>query len=137
MGSDNVVNALHVRSQFGRLLDRVENEGKPLVIRKRGRPRAVLMILRDYVRLAVPEPEVLRVIGESRRKGIANLNARQINQVIKSARPLERSMISLRLVLDTNIVVSAAIKPQGLQRTCSPPGTDQTHSMVCVGPNSG
>jgi putative PIN family toxin of toxin-antitoxin system len=26
-------------------------------------------------------------------------------------------MISLRLVLDTNIVVSAAIKPQGLQRT--------------------
>jgi putative PIN family toxin of toxin-antitoxin system len=26
-------------------------------------------------------------------------------------------MISLRLVMDTNIVVSAAIKPQGLQRT--------------------
>jgi putative PIN family toxin of toxin-antitoxin system len=26
-------------------------------------------------------------------------------------------MISLRLVLDTNIVVSAAIKPQGMQRT--------------------
>ena len=26
-------------------------------------------------------------------------------------------MISLRLVLDTNIVVSAALKPQGLQRT--------------------
>jgi prevent-host-death family protein len=87
MGSDNVVNALHVRSQFGRLLERVENEGKSLVIQKRGRPRAVLMSLRDYVRLAVPEPEVLRVIGaESRRKGTANLNSRQINQIIKLAR---------------------------------------------------
>jgi prevent-host-death family protein len=87
MGSDNVVNALHARSHFGRLLDRVESEGKSLVIEKRGRPRAVLMSLRDYVRLAVPEPEVLQAIGaESRRKGTSNLSSRQINQIIKLAR---------------------------------------------------
>ena len=87
MDSDNVVNALHARSHFGRLLDRVESEGKSLVIEKRGRPRAVLMSLRDYVRLAVPEPEVLQVIGaESRRKGASNLSSRQINQIIKLAR---------------------------------------------------
>jgi hypothetical protein len=30
---------------------------------------------------------------------------------------IEESMISLRLVVDTNVVVSAAIKPEGLQRT--------------------
>jgi prevent-host-death family protein len=45
---------------FGKLLERVEAEGRSLVIEKRGTPRAVLLSLRDYVRLAVPEPEVLR-----------------------------------------------------------------------------
>jgi PHD/YefM family antitoxin component YafN of YafNO toxin-antitoxin module len=58
-----------------------------LVIQKRGRPRAVLMSLRDYMRLALPEPEVLRVIGEeSRRKKTANLSSKQIDQIIKLAR---------------------------------------------------
>jgi hypothetical protein len=33
-------------------------------IEKRGSPRAVLLSIRDYVRHAVPEPEVLRVIGK-------------------------------------------------------------------------
>jgi hypothetical protein len=36
---------------------------------KRGSPRAVLLSVRDHVRLAVPEPEVLRIIGkESKQK---------------------------------------------------------------------
>lgn len=90
MAGPNVVNALHVRAHLGRLLDRVESDGKSLVIQKRGRPRAILMSFRDYVRLAAPEPEVLRVIGEeSRRKGTASLNSRQINQIIKNSRRLK------------------------------------------------
>jgi hypothetical protein len=43
-------------------------------------------VTRD-VRLAVPEPEVLRVIGEeSQRKGTDKLTSRQIDQAIKAAR---------------------------------------------------
>jgi hypothetical protein len=39
------------------------------------------------VRLAAPEPEVLRVIGEgSKRNGTDKLTSRQIEQVIKAAR---------------------------------------------------
>jgi hypothetical protein len=34
------------------------------VIEKRGTPKAVLLGIRDYVKLAAPAPEVLRVIGE-------------------------------------------------------------------------
>ena len=82
-----VVSALHARSNFGKLLDRVEDERRSLVIEKRGAPKAVLLSIRDYVRLAAPEPEVLRVIGEeSRRKGTDTLNSRQIDQVIKATR---------------------------------------------------
>ena len=65
-----MVSALRARANFGKLLRRVEVERRSLVIEKRGSPKAVLLSIRDYVRLAAPEPEVLKVIGEeSKRKG--------------------------------------------------------------------
>ncbi len=82
-----VVSALRARANFGKLLRRVEDERRSLVIEKRGTPKAVLLSIRDYVKLAAPEPEVLRVIGEeSERKGTDTLTARQIEQVIKASR---------------------------------------------------
>jgi len=82
-----VVSALSARTNFGKLLQRVADEHRSLVIEKRGVPKAVLLSIRDYVRLAAPEPEVLRAIGEeSRRKGTEALSSRQIDEVIKSAR---------------------------------------------------
>ena len=82
-----VVSALRARANFGKLLRRVEDERRSLVIEKRGTPRAVLLSIRDYVKLAAPEPEVLRVIGEeSERKGKSRLTSRQIQQVIKASR---------------------------------------------------
>jgi prevent-host-death family protein len=82
-----VVSALRARANFGKLLRMVEDERRSLVIEKRGTPRAVLLSIRDYVKLAAPEPEVLRVIGEeSERKGTSRLSARQIDQVIKASR---------------------------------------------------
>ena len=82
-----VVSALGARTNFGKLLRRVEDERTSLVIEKRGTPKAVLLSIRDYVRLAAPEPDVLRVIGEeSRRKGTDKISGRQIDQVIQAAR---------------------------------------------------
>jgi prevent-host-death family protein len=86
-----VVTALNARTNFGKLLRRVEDEGQSVVIEKRGRPRAVLLSVRDYVRLAVPEPEVLRIIGmESKSKGTNRLSATQIDQIVKAARKSNR-----------------------------------------------
>jgi hypothetical protein len=52
-----------------------------------GLRRAALLSIRAYVRLAAPEPEVLRVIGgESKRKGTDKLTSRQIDQVIRATR---------------------------------------------------
>ena len=57
------------------------------MIEKRGTPRAVLLSIRDYVRLATPEPEVLKALGEeSKRKGTDALTSRQIEQVIRKTR---------------------------------------------------
>jgi prevent-host-death family protein len=82
-----VVSALSARANFGKLLDRVDAERRSLVIEKRGTPKAVLLSIRDYVRLAAPEPEVLRIIGEeSKRNGTNSLTSRKIDQVIKATR---------------------------------------------------
>ena len=91
MANGIVVSALEVRTHFGKLLQRVEAEGRSLVIEKRGSPRAVLLSIRDYVRLALPEPEVLRVIGEeSKRKGTNKLGSRQIDKIIRASRGSKR-----------------------------------------------
>ena len=86
-GNAVVVSALNARANFGKLLDRVNEERQSLIIEKRGTPKAVLLSIRDYVRLAAPEPEVLRIIGqESSRKGTNTMTVRQIDRVIKTAR---------------------------------------------------
>jgi|HubBroStandDraft_6_1064221.scaffolds.fasta_scaffold18173_3 prevent-host-death family protein len=82
-----VVSALRARANFGKLLNRVEAERRSLIIEKRGTPRAVIMSIRDYVKMAAPEPEVLRIIGEeSVKKGTNTLTSRQIDQIIKATR---------------------------------------------------
>ncbi len=86
-----VVSALTARTSFGKLLQRVEDEQRSLVIEKRGTPQAVLLSIGDYARLAAPEPEVLRLIGEeSRRSGASKLTSRQIDRAIKAVRAQER-----------------------------------------------
>jgi prevent-host-death family protein len=82
-----VVSALQARSNFGKLLRRVDDERRSLVIEKRGTPKAVLLSIRDYVRLASPEPEVVRAIGlESERSGTSDLTSRQIDRIIRASR---------------------------------------------------
>jgi len=81
-----VVSALRARANFGKLLRQVE-DGKSLLIEKRGTPRAVLLGIREYIKLAAPEPEVLRLLGEeSRRNGTDRLTSRQIDRIINEAR---------------------------------------------------
>src|SRR5436309_9746168 len=85
------ISALRARTHFGSLLRRIETERRSVVIEKRGIPRAVLLSIRDYVRLAVPEPEVLRIIGqESKQKGTNRLSATQIDKIVKAARRSKR-----------------------------------------------
>ena len=83
----SVVSAVRARANFGSLLRRVEKDRRSLVIEKGGTPKAVLLSIMDYVRLAAPEPEVLRAIGiESKRKGTDALTSREIDRIVKATR---------------------------------------------------
>ena len=86
-----VVSALRARANFGKLLRRVDDERRSLIIEKRGTPKAVLLSVRDYVRLAAPEPEVLKLIGEeAERNGTSALTSREIDRIIKASRSQKR-----------------------------------------------
>jgi prevent-host-death family protein len=86
-----IVSAVRARANFGKLLRRVDDERRSLVIEKRGTPKAILLSIRDYVKLAAPEPEVLRVIGEeAERNGTSKLTSPQIDQIIKASRKTKR-----------------------------------------------
>jgi prevent-host-death family protein len=93
-----VVSALRACANFGKLLSRVEDERRSLVIEKRGTPRAALISIRDYVRLAAPEPEVLKVIGEQ----CPDRAPDRADYQGLAHREIEAVMLPLQLVIDTN-----------------------------------
>jgi prevent-host-death family protein len=82
-----LVPALNLRTNLGKTLRRIELEQRSLVIEKRGTPAAVLLNIRDYVKLAAPEPEVLKIIGaEARRNRTSALPSSRIDRVTAKAR---------------------------------------------------
>jgi len=89
-GSENgaiVISALELRTKLGKVLRRIETEQRSLVIEKRGTAAAVLLNIRDYVKLAAPEPEVLRAIAQdAQRRKTSGLTSRQIDRIIRAAR---------------------------------------------------
>ena len=86
-----VVSALSARTQFGRILRQVERERRSFVVERRGSPKAIILSVADYVRLATPEPEILRIVGEeSKQKGTNRLSIRQIDSIVREARKEKR-----------------------------------------------
>ena len=86
-----VISVFQARANFSEILRRAEQERRSVVIEKRGCPKAVVLSIRDYIRLAAPEPEVLQAIGvESQRKGTDKLTSSQIDRIIKAARAKKR-----------------------------------------------
>ena len=69
------------------MLNQLDEEPGSILIEKRGTPRAVLLSIRDYVKLAAPEPEILRIIGEESKKRVTDkMTDEEIDRIIKAAR---------------------------------------------------
>jgi hypothetical protein len=80
-----VVSALPARANFGKLLRPSMTSAGRWSSRKRGTPKAVLISIRDYGKLAAPE--VLRVLGEeAERNRTSSPTSRQIDKIIKASR---------------------------------------------------
>ena len=113
-----MVSALNARTGFGKLLRRVEGEHRSLVIEKRGTPKAVLLSIRDYVALLPRNRKSLNSSGRnpSARARTSSLRARltRSSRLPALKNRSEDDPASARHRHD--IIVSAALKPDGLQR---------------------
>jgi prevent-host-death family protein len=93
--ASRVISALAARSRLGQILEEVDKGHRSFVIEKRGSPKAILLGIQDYIRLAAPEPEVLKNLGEeSARRGTDKLTAAKVDSVIKAARASRRGAVS-------------------------------------------
>ena len=91
----NVISALTARTRFGQVLDEVSRNRRSFVINKRGSPKAILVGIQDYIKLAAPEPQILKAIGEgSIRRGTNKMTMRQIDRIIREARASRRHAAS-------------------------------------------
>jgi prevent-host-death family protein len=87
-----VISATRARATFARLLRRVHAVHCPLLISRRGVSVAVLLSIHDYVKLAAPEPKVLKAIGEEALKNKTTaLTSRQIDRIIEATRATGRA----------------------------------------------
>jgi hypothetical protein len=81
-----IISALRARANFGKLLSRVEND-LSLPDYRKARYSQSRFTRPAGLRLAAPEPEVLRLIGEeSEASGTSALTSREIEKIIKTAR---------------------------------------------------
>jgi prevent-host-death family protein len=87
-----VISDLTARSKFDQILRRTVKEHARFVIEKEGKPQVVLLGIREYIKTAAPEPEILRIIGEeSEQKGTNKLTLHEIDAEIKAYRREKRS----------------------------------------------
>jgi prevent-host-death family protein len=87
----NVVSPATVRTQFDRILKRVENNQERFIIDRRGDPKAVIMSIQDFIKTIAPEPEVLKAIrADAKAKGTDKLTMREINAEIAAYRSEQR-----------------------------------------------
>ncbi len=83
----NVISMLALRSHLGQTLKLIEKEQRSFVVEKRGAPKAIILSIKDYIRLAAPEPAILTAIGrESKRNKTNRLTMKQIDAEIQAAR---------------------------------------------------
>jgi prevent-host-death family protein len=71
--SDNpvteLINALSARTRFGNLLDRLEQEKVRFLVSKKGKPRAVILSVEDYMKIIGNEDELLARVQLETKKG--------------------------------------------------------------------
>ena len=110
-----IVPALTARTQLGQILRRVRQNQERFVVNKRGEPQAVIMSVEEYVRNFARQPTALAQIQrEAKSKKPNVLPLREINLEINRYR--RRAVFPmLRAVLDTSVVISARLSPEGQQ----------------------
>ncbi|MCD6336179.1 MAG: type II toxin-antitoxin system Phd/YefM family antitoxin [Candidatus Latescibacteria bacterium] len=87
---DTIISALDARTQFGQIIRRTEENKDRFFISRRGKLKAVLMSMEDYVQNIVDEPDFLK---EAHWKaGEAGLNGMTMGEIDREIAEVRRSL---------------------------------------------
>jgi prevent-host-death family protein len=62
------INALTARTNFGKLMDQVENQRSRFLVNKRGVPKVVILSVDDYLKNILKKPTLLAEIQQDAKK---------------------------------------------------------------------
>ena len=81
------ISALIARTQLGQILERVEKNKERFLIKRRGKPTAVILGIEDYLRNVIKQPDALTKLQKQAEKSGANrMTLEEIEEEIKAVR---------------------------------------------------
>lgn len=87
-----LIDALSARTRFGELMERSEKENVRFLVSRRGKPKVVVLSVKDYLQNIVKESRLLTEIQqESKRAGLDQLSDKEIEAEIAAFRRSKRS----------------------------------------------
>ena len=82
-----LIDALSARTRFGELMERSEKENVRFLVSRRGKPKVVVLSVKDYLQNIVKESRLLTEIQqESKRAGLDQLSDKEIEAEIAAFR---------------------------------------------------
>ena len=82
-----LIDALSARTRFGELMERSEKENVRFLVSRRGKPKVVVLSVKDYLQNIVKESRLLTEIQqESKKAGLDQLSDKEIEAEIVAHR---------------------------------------------------
>jgi len=81
------ISALIARTQLGQILERVSENKERFLIKRRGKPTAVILGIEDYLKNVIKQPDALTKLQKQTEKSGANrMTLEEIEEEIKAVR---------------------------------------------------
>ena len=82
-----LIDALSARTRFGELMEEAEKGKTQFLVSRRGKPKVVILGVRDYLKNVIKQPEILTTIQLSAQKaGLDKMSDKEIESEIADYR---------------------------------------------------
>lgn len=81
------INALSARTHFGEIMERVGKQNVRFLVNRRGKPKAVILGVEDYMKNIIKEPQILASIQlDAQAAGLDKMTGKEIEAEITEYR---------------------------------------------------
>ena len=81
------ISALIARTQLGQILERVSENKERFLIKRRGKPTAVILGIEDYLKNVIKQPDALtKLQKQAEKSGVNRMTLEEIEEEIKAVR---------------------------------------------------